>query len=225
MMHASRGLIGFLCLVLASAAAAEAPENDGPALRIEYGVSMALAGERDEARSAFLSVLSEEPTHAGALNNLGNLHLASGELSVALAFYDKAAGSDPGDAGILLNRSIALMLAGAGDEAQAEAARAVDMAGSADEARTLLGLERREARAQSERAADRAVLTQEEIQALLDAAAASVPSDTTAVAVGDSVRADSTDVQAGPGRPAVWRSAGLRADDLGDLVTSLYWSH
>jgi len=224
MMRASRGLMGLLCLALASSVAGAAgPEVNGLDLEVEYGVTMALAGKTEEARSAFLSVLSEDPDHAAALNNLGNLHLARGEISVALAFYEKAAASSPDDAGVHLNRSIALMLAGAGAAAEAEAARAVEMAGGADEARTLLGLERREARAEGERAADRAVLTREEIQALLDAAAASVPADSTVAASGDSVRVDSTAVA--PDRATVWRSAGLRADDLGGLATTLYWSH
>jgi len=217
-------LAALLCVFLLTAvAAADASDAADLNLRVQYGVALALAGRTEEAQTTFLSVLTDVPEHAGALNNIGNLHLMRGEASVALAFYGKAAEADPVDAGIALNRAVAFMIVGDAVKAEGEAANALRMAGGMEEARTLLGMPNKDAADEREKAADVAVLTQEEIQALLDAAAASVPVDTTA-ALGDSALADSTAAQAGPAQPTVWRSAGLRAHDLSELVTTLYWN-
>lgn len=199
--------------------------TDDTALRAEYGVTLALGGRMEEAERVFISVLSEDPESAGTLNNLGNLHLARGDADVALAFYRTAALADSTDAGIVLNRSIALMLLGDEAGATAAAARGLDLAGGAEAARVILGLPDGDRSDESAKAADRAFLTQEEIVALLDAAASSVPSDATASAPGDSASAASeTDSEMAP-QPKTWRSAGLRASEGSELSTMLYWKH
>jgi len=217
-----------LILVVPSAAAASeggSEATDDTALRAEYGVALALGGRTEDAERVFISVLSEDPENAGTLNNLGNLHLARGDVDVALAFYRTAALADSTDAGIVLNRSIALMLLGDEAGAEAEAARGLEMAGGADAARIILGLPGGEHTDESAKAADRAFLTQEEIAALLDAAATSVPSDTTATAPGDSVSAVSETTSETVTRPKTWRSAGPRASEGSELSTMLYWKH
>jgi tetratricopeptide (TPR) repeat protein len=220
-------LLAVLVLVAPSSAVGEGePEaTDDTALRAEYGVTLALGGRMEEAERVFISVLSEDPGSAGTLNNLGNLHLARGDADVALAFYRTAALADSTDAGIALNRSIALMLLGNEAEAKAAATRGLDLAGGAEAARVILGLPSGEQADENAKAADGAFLTQEEIAALLDAAASSVPSDTTASAPGDSASAASETTSETVARPKTWRSAGLRASEGSELSTMLYWKH
>jgi len=221
-------LLFVLMLVVPSVAAVSeggSEATDDTALRAEYGVTLALGGRMEEAERVFISVLSEDPESAGTLNNLGNLHLARGDVDVALAFYRTAALADSTDAGIVLNWSIALMLLGDETGAEAEAARGLEMAGGAEAARIILGLPRGERPDENAKAADRAFLTQEEIAALLDAAASSVPSDTTASARGDSASAVSGTTSETVAQPKTWRSAGLRASEGSELPTMLYWKH
>jgi Flp pilus assembly protein TadD len=199
--------------------------TDDTVLRAEYGVALALGGRTEEAERVFVSVLSEDPQNAATLNNLGNLHLARGEVEVALAFYRTAALADSLDAGIALNRSIALMLLGDEARAEVEAARGLKMAGGADAARSILGLPAGDERDETAKAADRALLTQEEIAALLDAAASSVPSDTSASALSDTVDFVSEAASETIAEPKTWRSAGLRASEGTELSTMLYWKH
>ena len=224
------GAAVLLCVLIfwvpSSAVGEGGPEaTDDTVLRAEYGVTLALGGRTEEAERVFVSVLSEDPENAGTLNNLGNLHLARGDVEVALAFYRTAALADSTDAGIVLNRSIALMLLGDKVGAEAEAARGLDLAGGAEAARTILGLPSGERPDENAKAADRAFLSQEEIAALLDAAASSVPSDTTASAPGDSASAASGTTSETAAQPKTWRSAGLRASEGSELPTMLYWKH
>jgi tetratricopeptide (TPR) repeat protein len=215
-----------LILVVPSAAAASEGESEATgdtALRAEYGVTLALGGRMDEAERVFISVLSEDPENAATLNNLGNLHLARGDVDVALAFYRTAALADSTDAGIVLNRSIALMLLGDEAGAEAEAARGLEMAGGADAARIILGLPSGGQPDENAKAADQAFLTQEEIAALLDAVSSSVPSDTTASVSGDSLGAVSETAPEKVAQPKTWRSAGPRASGGSELSTMLYW--
>jgi tetratricopeptide (TPR) repeat protein len=209
----------------AAVAEGRSEASEGTALRTEYGVTLALGGLAEEAERVFISVLSEDPENAGTLNNLGNLHLARGDVDVALAFYHTAALADSTDAGIVLNRSIALMLLGNEAGAEAEAARGLEMAGGAEAARIILGLPAGEQQDETTKAADRAFLTQEEIAALLDAAASSVPSDTTASASVDSVSAVLETSTETAKQPKTWRSAGPRASEGSELSTMLYWKH
>ncbi len=220
-------LLAVLILWVPSSAVGEGASEatDDTALRAEYGVTLALGGRMEEAERVFISVLSEDPGSAGTLNNLGNLHLTRGDADVALAFYRTAALADSTDAGIVLNRSIALMLLGDEAGAEAEAARGLDLAGGDEAARIILALPSGEQADENAKAADGAFLTQEEIAALLDAAVSSVPSDTTASAPGDSVSAVSGVTSETVAQPKIWRSAGPRASEGSELSTMLYWKH
>ena len=226
----ARVAVCFSALILwvpsAAAVAQDGSEStNNTALRTEYGVTLALGGQTEEAERVFVSVLSEDPENAGTLNNLGNLYLARGDVDVALAFYRTAALADSTDPGIVLNRSIALMLLGDETGAEAEATRGLEMAGGGAAARIILGLPGGEQPDELAKAAEGAFLTQEEIAALLDAAASSVPSDTTASAPGGSLNAVSGTTSETVTQPKTWRSAGPRASEGSELSTMLYWKH
>ena len=85
----------------------------------DYGITLALSGNPARAESVFVSLLSHSPGDARALTNLGNLELMQGEPDVALVFYGRAAQIDTADAGIILNRAVALMILGDEDLAGA----------------------------------------------------------------------------------------------------------
>lgn len=214
-------LLLFTCGV--SVLTAVGAETAEASLQAEYGVTLALGGRTDEAEEVFVSLLSGDPKHAIALNNLGNLHLIRGDIAVALVFYRVAAQADSTDAGIVLNRSIALMLIGDDAGAGAQALRGLRMAGDVEAARSLLGLPGRDPSAELAKAAGQAFLTKEEVQALLDAAAASVPVDTMAVAPSDTMGVPPDVASEEAVQSTTWRSAGLRASDASELSSLLYW--
>src|SRR5439155_1897753 len=112
------------------------------ALRAEcdYGVMLGLEGKGAAAESVFTSLLSHSPGDSRALTNLGNLHLLRGDRDVALAFYDLAAAADSADAGIRLDRAVALYLMSQDTLARAAAAEAVAMAGGSKPATPPPGL-------------------------------------------------------------------------------------
>lgn len=203
--------------VAGSSVATPAGDTAAASRRCEYGIARALGGDLAAAENAFVAVLSAAPGDARALNNLGNLRVASGDLDVALAFYDRALERRPDAAGIVLNRATTLMMMGEIEAAEAEAARGVKLAGGEDRAAALLGLPAH--RAPAERAGDKPFVSTQEIRALLDAATKRVPGDS----MQSGAAADST--KAAPARkPArTWRSAGPRAGDTGDIVSVLYW--
>jgi tetratricopeptide (TPR) repeat protein len=219
----------------------------------EYGVTLAFKGDVARAESVFVTLLSVAPRDARALNNLGNLSLMKGESEVAMAFYARAAMADTADAGIPLNRSVALMLSGRDSEARAEAARAVEMAGGLERAGSFLAL-RSEQMAESKEAKvpSRTYLSKSEVMALLKGAKTAVPGAAPTAPAGtrpgqgattgkaDSLGAGATpasgtaDAPAGTGpgsatagapatKPKSWRSAGLRASEFSEIATSLYW--
>ncbi len=64
---------------------------------------LALLGQDEEAKAAFLSVLRLEPTHLGALTDLGGLSLATGYRSAALTLYCQAAECHPQSPTALVN--------------------------------------------------------------------------------------------------------------------------
>jgi len=193
----------------------------------EYGITVALQGDYGLADSVFVSLLSHAPGAAPALNNLGNLRLLQGQPDEALAFYGMAVSVDSADAGIHLNRALALWAAGRAAEAQAEGERGAQMAGGEAAAAALLGL-RPESAEPAERGADvvgaptgktptaaeknRPYINRSEVRALLRGAAQRVP---TAPARGDTSGYSK-------GRVAS-RPAGTRAADASDLQSVLYW--
>ena len=189
----------------------------------EYGVTLALQGDVERAESVFMSLLSTSPKDPRALNNLGNLHLIKGEPAIALAFYDRAMVFDTTDAGIRLNRSLAMMLSGDNAEARAEAQRAIRMAGGVDLAAALLALKTKRAPSKEAKVSTQAYLSKSEVMALLESAVSRVPDDTSRVAQSDSTRAVSKEAAAAAAKAKAWRSAGLRASDVNEVTTSVYW--
>jgi len=177
----------------------------------ELGIQDAFAGEVDRAESMFVAVLSTSPHDSRALADLGNVALMRGDPSLGLVFYDRAALSDSLDGGIRLDRALALALLGETAESQAEVRAGVRLAGSPAAAGALLGL-RTEADSSATRGAPGAGLTREEVRNLLRTSLMSLPADST--------RARS------PGHPRPEpprRSAGPRAEDLGEASVHLYW--
>lgn len=189
-------------------------------LLVEYGITLALSGRVSAADSVFISVLSSSPGDPRALTNLGNLSLMRGDGELALAFYDRASRGDTADAGILLNRSVALLLEGDEVAARVEARRALARTREGPTARALLGLRETNRSPAPDKSSSQPVLTVEELRAFLAAAADSVPMDTVAAA-----HSPATPIQVRPtrARPPIWRSAGPRAAERTELGTLLYW--
>jgi tetratricopeptide (TPR) repeat protein len=183
----------------------------------EYGIALALAGAEARAESAFVSLLSHAPGDARALNNLGNVQLLRGDFDVALAYYQQASEADSADPGIVLNGATALLLRGDEGEAQILAAEGVRRAGGLRQAALLLGLKAPEASSDTPKAGDRAYVRKDEVLALLRAAAANVPRD-------------SSKTRPAPGAPSrarkrspTWRSAGARGAEGTDASVVVYW--
>jgi tetratricopeptide (TPR) repeat protein len=185
--------------------------------RGEYGVSLAVGGEAARAESVFVSMLSHTRGDSRALNNLGNLRLLHGETGVALAFYDRALRGDSLDAGIHLNRATALMVLGDEARAQQSFAIGVKLAGGFEQAQALLGLPPE--KEPTERAAHKTVIDTEQLRAMLQHAATTVPKDSV-VSAGHASSAD-----AAGKRPSAWRSAGARGADVNATPQLLYWKH
>jgi len=199
--------------------AISSPDSSRLRAECEYGIALALAGADARAESAFVSLLSHVPGDARALNNLGNTHLLRGDLDVALAFYEQASEADSSDPGIVLNGATALMLRGDEDEAQTLAAEGVRRAGGVRQAALLLGLKAPESSSDTPKAGDRAYVRKDEVLALLRAAAANVPAD--------SSRAKPSGVSGAPARARkrapTWRSAGARGAEGTDAAVVVYW--
>jgi hypothetical protein len=197
---------------------------------VEFGITMSLTGNFVRAESAFVSVLSLVTMDPRALTNLGNLHLIRGEPETALVFYDQAHLSDSTDAGILLNRSIAHMLMGDEVRARRDAASALRLSGGLANANALLGLRNLAPQEKPAKGAESPYLSPDEVQALLMAAASSVPGDSTIPGDSDSLGVPPGSTAGGAGgpstsvkRPSTWRPAGLRAADQQNIATILYW--
>src|SRR5262245_7481994 len=195
-----------------------APDSSRMRAECEYGVALALTGDDARAESAFVSLLSHAPGDARALNNLGNVHLLRGDFDVALAFYALAAEADSSDPGIVLNRATALLLRGDEDKAQQVAAEGVRRAGGVRQAAALLGLKAPEPMAEEPKAGDRAYVRKDEVIALLRAAAARVPADSTA-----KPPASTSGTTRPRKRATVWRSAGARGAEGTDISVVVYW--
>ena len=185
--------------------------------RGEYGVSLAVGGEEARAESVFVSMLSHTRGDSRALNNLGNIRLLRGETGVALAFYDRALHGDSLDAGIHLNRATALMIIGDEPRAQQSFAIGLKLAGGLEHAQALLGLPPE--KQPTDKAARKTAIDPEQLRAMLQRAAASVPKDSV-VSAGHATSASAASKQ-----PSAWRSAGARGSDGSGTPQLLYWKH
>jgi tetratricopeptide (TPR) repeat protein len=180
--------------------------------RSEYGVALAMSGEEARAESLFITMLSHTRGDARALNNLGNIRLLRGEISVALAFYDRALRGDSLDAGIHLNRATALMIIGDAEGSTNAFARGVKLAGGVEQAQALLGIQPEKGQGQEQRSAKKTTIDPEQIRAMLKESAKSVPTATVQPAA------------KGKGKTtSAWRSAGPRAADGSETPGILYW--
>jgi len=77
--------------------AALATQPEAPALLFQRACLLAELGRIPEARNEYIKVLQREPSHLGALNNLGNLLLAAGYRSAARIAYQEAVRLHPDD--------------------------------------------------------------------------------------------------------------------------------
>jgi tetratricopeptide (TPR) repeat protein len=186
----------------------------------DYGITLALSGNLAGAESVFVSLLSHSPGDARALTNLGNLELVQGEPDVALVFYGRAAEIDTADAGIILNRAVALMLLGDEDLAAAEARRGVNRAGGERKAASLLGLRYGESARSSidtDKADETSYVSKGEIAGLLSAALQNVPVDSARTG-------GQKGPETGERKPTrTWRAAGTRAAEKNVVADVLYW--
>jgi glutathione synthase/RimK-type ligase-like ATP-grasp enzyme/Tfp pilus assembly protein PilF len=82
---------------LEAIAALIAEQPDAIDLRFGYACALEDLGRIVEAQRAYVDVLSRDPTHFGALTNLGSLLHNAGNRDVARAFYTKAVVSHPED--------------------------------------------------------------------------------------------------------------------------------
>lgn len=191
----------------------------------DYAITLALRGESAGAETVFAGVLSESPGDSRALNGLGNIQFYRGKPEVALAYYDAALEADTADAGIRLNRALALRLLGRPKEAAAERDSAIRLVGGRSAAAALLGLrigDSEEGRVGSEISARVPVLQparrtgkpvrigREDVRQFLLSTVV-VPADST------------MHIVRSPGKSSKSRPAGSRASDETELVMVLYW--
>lgn len=210
----------FLVTVLLLVQVVSALGEERSAAECDYGITLALSGNVSRAESVFVSLLSHSPRDARALTNLGNLALQGGDPAIALAFYDRAVQADTVDAGILLNRAVALMLLGDEDSAIVQANDGVKKAGGEKEAASLLGLRPDEIASSSrgeDKAADKPRVDKSEIAALLTAARESVPRDSTQAERQGGSQSEEKEAT------GAWRSAGARSADGNVVADVLYW--
>jgi tetratricopeptide (TPR) repeat protein/DNA-binding beta-propeller fold protein YncE len=75
--------------------------------RLQIGTIYARNGVGDVAQAEFDAILAQDPRHAAAANNRGNLYFGRGDFERALEAYRFAEELDPGDGGIRLNAALA----------------------------------------------------------------------------------------------------------------------
>ncbi len=199
-------------------AAADATSSDRLGTVCEYGINLAFRGELAASESVFISLLSLSHRDPRALANLGNLHLLRGDLKDALGFFGRANKIDGKDPGIVLNRAIAYLLLGEDELALDAAEQGIGMAGGLGPAASLLGIRLEGRASDSVKTGARVYLSKNEIRALLEAAAAGIPSDSLSVA-----GAAAPPSPPKKGRKRIWRTAGTRGGESRDAVALIYW--
>ena len=91
---------------------------DSTRARFELALTRQLAGDLDEARAGYLSVLNADPTHITALAGLGQISRQSGDLPAALEYLQKAASLDPARLGLQCDTASVLCALSRLDEAR-----------------------------------------------------------------------------------------------------------
>ena len=177
--------LGALAVGLASwntDVAATSDRTSSNQVLIEHGIGFALRSQPEHAESLFVAALSVDPRSSAALTNLGNLALLRGDPEIADAFYLDALSLDPHDAGIRLNRSLALLSLDRVELAEREAAIAMSTLGGPEEACALLGIRRRMDLESEQKAEDSLVIDAESLRRWLEMVELSIPRrDSTAV--------------------------------------------
>ena len=204
-----------------AARAAEPVKPDPLREECEYGIALALSGRSTAAESVFTSLLSHAPGDPRALANLGNVYLLRGEADVALVLYERALRRDSTDAGVQLNRAVALMSLDREDEARATAQKAVRAAGGTKGAEDLLGMTGEGSGAASGRSSEMSA----RVSVLAPGKAAARP-PVTREEVRSLLSSTSAPASASPTPPASSSPAprgGKRAADALDTGPSLYW--
>lgn len=115
------------------------PVPDTVSLRAQLGIVFAKSGRRADARQEFQKLMEQPVGRATALTNLGNLEFIEDRVKEALKNYEQAAALDEKDAGILLNKGVALYFLGEIEESQEVFNAGVEMLGGVEEAMYLLG--------------------------------------------------------------------------------------
>lgn len=90
------------------ATATSAPGTVSVADLLQLGISSAQAGEFEQAKSTFQTVLAVEPGNAFANYNLGVLAQQDGEDDAAIGYYDAALSTDPNFTSAMYNKAILL---------------------------------------------------------------------------------------------------------------------
>jgi len=144
-------------------------------LRNELGITYAKDGHFDDALRSFSLILAEDPDHAAALNNSGNIYFVQGEMARAQKLYERAIQSESAEGGIHLNLGILLHSIGEDQASAASVRQGLDLIGDPHEAYYLLGLSKQPP-SDNDRAADASDLQASEIEALLASAMADIPS-------------------------------------------------
>jgi tetratricopeptide (TPR) repeat protein/DNA-binding beta-propeller fold protein YncE len=95
--------------------------------RLQIGTIYARNGVADVAQAEFDAILAQDPRHAAAANNRGNLYFARGDFERALEAYRFAEELDPADGGIRLNAALAYYRLGKLPEARGKYREAADL--------------------------------------------------------------------------------------------------
>jgi tetratricopeptide (TPR) repeat protein len=95
--------------------------------RLQIGTLYARNGVIDVAQAEFDAILAQEPRHAAAANNRGNLYFTRGDFERALEAYRFAEELDPADGGIRLNAALAYYRLGKLPEARGKYREAADL--------------------------------------------------------------------------------------------------
>lgn len=215
------GAVLALCVLAAGFAAGADPAPGSE--KCEFGVTLALEGQLAASESVFVSLLSDLPADARALNNLGNISALRGDLDVALVFYQRSLAADSTDAGVQLNRATVLMLTGDEERAKREAARAVRMAGGVKELAAITGIGAPEEEAdRPAKASDKVFVDKQEVRDLLRGAMVPLKPEPAAT---DTTASQGSPPEASKKRARLWKSAAPRASDASQAALVLYWKH
>jgi tetratricopeptide (TPR) repeat protein len=174
-----------------------------------------LAGRFEESREMLEASLEREPSSARAHNNLAATYAAEGELTKAMEHLDRALAADDSDGGVWLNAGMVRHVAGDEGAARSAFRAGVERSGGLEPACRLLGVDLKD-----DLRADDAVLSDDEVAALLRAALEGVPATETPA---DSAATVAPVEPAEPDHPARLLTAGPRAAERFDLAARLYW--